>query len=116
MKKLTLIYLGQTGAGPVYSLEMAKALVETKECQLQCIISRNVTNLEEWKKDLGNKGVRLEIVETYKHNRLSFAISLLEFWKVSRIVKAIKEYNPDTVYSPFLLTWDFLIYPRYIKT
>lgn len=115
MKKVTLIYLGQTGAGPVYSLEMAKALANTKKCQLQCIISINVLNLDEWKKEFKNRDVRLEVVETYKHNKLSFALSLLEFWKVDRIVKTIRAFKPDVLYVPFLLTWDFLLYPRLYK-
>lgn len=113
--RLSLIYLGSTGAGPVYSLEMAKALAMNEECELQVIISRQVSNLEEWKKCFNSSNVRLDIVETYKHNKVSFALSFIEFWKVMAIVKLIKQFNPYVLYVPFLLTWDFLIYPWIYK-
>lgn len=114
-RRITLLFLGSTGAGPVYSLEMAKALVASGQCQLQCVISKQISNLNDWKHHFYNSDVRLDVVDTYKHNKLSFALSLLEFWKINRIVKTIKVFNPDYLYVPFLLTWDFLIYPKLYK-
>ena len=46
--KISLVSLGQTGAGPVYSLEMAKALAKHPDCELQVVISDNVTNRKAW--------------------------------------------------------------------
>ena len=48
MKRISLVSIGTTGAGPVYSLEMAKALTESKKCQLQVIISSYTSNLYKW--------------------------------------------------------------------
>lgn len=115
LKRVTLLFLGSTGAGPVYSLEMAKALSATGRCHLQCVISKQISNLLEWQKEFDESNVQLDIVDTYKHNKLSFAISLIEFWKINRIVDVIKRFQADSLYVPFLLTWDFLIYPRLYK-
>lgn len=114
-KRITLLFLGSTGAGPVYSLEMAKALVASGQCQLQCVVSQRVSNIDDWVNSFRERNVKLEIVDTYKHSKLWFAISLLEFWKVKRIVKTIRIFQPDVLYVPFLLTWDFLLYPRLYK-
>lgn len=114
-KRITLLFLGSTGAGPVYSLEMAKALVASGQCQLQCVVSQRVSNIDDWVNSFRGRNVKLEIVDTYKHSKLWFAISLLEFWKVKRIVKTIRIFQPDVLYVPFLLTWDFMLYPRLYK-
>lgn len=115
MKRITLIFLGSTGAGPIYSLEMAKALAATGQCQLQCVISKRVSNIDEWIKAFRGSNVKVDIVDTYNHNKRSFALSLLKFWKVRKIVNTIKRFKSDVLYVPFLLTWDFLIYPRLYK-
>lgn len=115
MKRISLLFLGSTGAGPVYSLEMAKSLSASSDCLLHCVISKNVSNINDWEKEFHNSNVRLDVVETYKHNKLSFALNTLAFWKVNRICKLIEEFKPDCLYVPFLLTWDFLIYPKLYK-
>lgn len=115
MKRLTVIFLGSTGAGPVYSFEMTKALKALGKYQLQVIISNRVYNLNDWKKQFLNSNVSLEIVETYGHNKIDFVLSLLKFWRINKIINIIHCFNPDALYVPFLLTWDFLIYPRLKK-
>ena len=114
-KRITLLFLGSTGAGPVYSLEMAKALAASRQCQLQCVVSQRLSNIDDWVSAFKESNVKLDIVDTYKHSKLGFAISLFEFWKVNRIVKTIRSFQPDVLYVPFLLTWDFLLYPRLHK-
>lgn len=112
MRRISLLFLGSTGAGPVYSLEMAKALAASGECQLHCVISEQTSNLSDWTNTFCNSDVKLDVVETYNHNKWSFAFSTLAFWKVNRICRLIRDYKPDCLYVPFLLTWDFLIYPK----
>ena len=111
-KRVTLLFLGSTGAGPVYSLEMAKALAAADSCHLQCVISKRISNIEEWKNAFDDSEIQLEVVDTYRHNIFSFALSFLQFWKVNKVIKTIKQFQPDCLYVPFLLTWNFLIYPR----
>ena len=40
--RISIVYLGTTGAGPVYSYEMASTLIDSEECKLQIIISENI--------------------------------------------------------------------------
>lgn len=115
MKRVTLLFLGSTGAGPVYSLEMAKALSATGECQLHCVISERISNLSDWINAFADSDVLLDIVETYNHNKLSFVLSTLAFGKISKICRLIRGFQPEILYVPFLLTWDFLIYPKLYK-
>lgn len=96
----------------MYSLEMAKALMASEKCHLQAVISNQVSNLNDWKNAFSRGDARLDMVDTYQHNKLSFALSLIEFWKVQKIIKAINGFHPDVLYVPFLLTWDFLLYPK----
>jgi glycosyltransferase involved in cell wall biosynthesis len=111
IKRVTLLFLGTTGAGPVYALEMAKALADNSNYRIQIVLSKYVYNVDEWRRTFSDSMVCLEEVDTYRRNKLSFALSLLEFWKVIRIHKAIREFGADVVYSPFPSLWDFRIFP-----
>ena len=115
IKRITLIFLGTTGAGPVYSLEMAKAIAALGEYQMQIVISSGLSNLKDWTEHFADTDVKIDIVDTYRHDKWDFIISLLKFWRVNKIVSVIKDFKPDCLYVPFLLTWDFLIYPRLYK-
>ena len=44
--KITILYLGRLGAGPVYTLEMAKALAVTNSIQI--ILSETIENKNVW--------------------------------------------------------------------
>ena len=118
MKKVTLISLGQTGAGPVYSLEMAKALAASSECQLQVIVSESMTNIEAWKDAFENTDVDFNVVKAYKHTHLSVFLSFFNYVRKYKIVRLIKAFHPDVFYIPFGLMWSRFIYafiPRDIK-
>jgi glycosyltransferase involved in cell wall biosynthesis len=110
MKKITLITLEQTGAGPVYSLEMAKALVLSNSCKLQIIISEGLTNIEAWKSAFEGKDVNFNIVKAYKHTKLSVFVQFFNFRRKSHIVNLINQFNPDILYVPFGLMWARFIY------
>lgn len=107
---ISLIFLGQTGAGPVYSFEMAKALANTHKCKLQIIISENIYNLNIWKKEFENSNVDFNIVKTYNHNNLSVFLQFFNFKRKYYIVSLVKRFNADIVYSPFVLLWARFIY------
>lgn len=111
MKRLSLIFLGSTGAGPVYSLEMAKALAATGRFKLQIIISKRVLNKEEWIKSLNTDNIQLIEIDTYAHNYLSVLMSFFEFWKHIKLIKAIRLFSPDYIYMPFGMLWGPVIYP-----
>lgn len=118
MKKITLITLGQTGAGPVYSLEMAKALGRSGKCSLQVIVSRGVTNLEAWKTAFEGTDVQLCVVKAYSHTKLSVFVQFFNFSRKAHIARLIRRFHPDVLYVPFGLMWSRYIYtfiPRDIK-
>lgn len=113
--RISLVSLGQTGAGPVYSLEMARALASNSKCQLQVIISSNVTNIEAWNKAFMNTKVDYHVIDSYKHTKTSVILSCLNLAKQERLVKIIKEFNPDVLYIPFGLMWARYVYFRLHK-
>ncbi len=114
MKKITLVSLGTTGAGPVYSLEMAKALASSQRCYLQVIISTEVKNIDQW--DLCFKDrddIEYHVIDTYKHNILSVIYSsLFDLKKKRHLIDLICQFKTDILYIPFKLTWAKDIYYR----
>lgn len=112
--KISLVYLGSTGAGPVYSFEMAKAINESKQCQLQVIISQNVTNKNHWI-DYFSKfsDVEFHVIETYAHTPLAVLKTLfLDLKKKRYLVGLICKFKTDVLYLPFGLMWSNFVYRR----
>ena len=114
-RRVSILFLGSTGAGPVYALEMSKALNAGSDYHMQIVVSRHAYNLGEWERTFAGTDVELVPVETYQHYKLSFALSLLEYWKVERIIRVIRAFNSEIVYSPFPSLWDFRIFPKLRK-
>lgn len=110
MKTITLITLGQTGAGPVYSLEMAKALALSGKCMLQVIVSEGITNIEAWKTAFEGTNAQLCVVKAYRRTKLSVFVQFFNLRRKAHIVKLIKRFSPDVLYVPFGLMWSRFIY------
>lgn len=110
--KLSLVFLGTTGAGPVYSLEMAKALYESKQCRLQVIISQNVTNKTHWIEYFSQcSDVDFHIIDTYTHNTFSVLKTIFfDFAKKANLVNIIQKFQPEVLYLPFGLMWSNFVY------
>lgn len=111
MNTISLIFIASTGAGPVYSFAMAKAIAERKEYQLNLIISNTLSTKTLWHEAF-DKDPNVNIVEvcTYKHNMLSV---LLSFFRVKTIRKILKIlYASDICYIPFGFMWAPIVYPR----
>lgn len=103
--KISLVSLGQTGAGPVYSLEMAKALAHRSDCELQVIISDNVTNRKAWDDAFANSDVDYHAINAYKHNPISVLLSSFNYVRQEKLVNLIKDFGADVLYLPFGLMW-----------
>jgi len=114
--RISLISLGQTGAGPVYSLEMAKALSKREDCKLQVIVSTAVTNIEAWNSAFKNTSVDYYVIDTYKRTKLSVLLNNFNYIKQERLVKLVKEFNPEVLYIPFGLMWARYVYWRLHKS
>lgn len=112
--RISLVFLGTTGAGPVYSLEMAKALYESKRCHLQVIISENITNKAQWVNYFSQcQGVDFHVIETYAHTSLSVLKTLFfDFDKKRHLVDLIKGFQAEILYLPFGLMWSNFVYRR----
>ncbi len=111
MKRISIVFLGTTGSGPVYSYEMARALASSGRCKLQIIISEDVKNLISWEREFKNKeGIDFCVVQTYKHNKLSVILSFFNIKKMRHVVTLIKSFKPDCLYAPFRIVWSPYIY------
>ena len=106
------------GAGPVYSLEMAKALAGNSKCHLQVIINENVINLSAWKEAFQKTDVDLQVVKAYKHTKWSVFLQFFNYKRKHHVLSLIKDFNPDVLYVPFGLMWSRYIFsflPNQIK-
>lgn len=110
MSKITVLFLGSTGAGPVYSLEMVKAIVTLKKYDIQVIVSEGLLNRTIWEKELG-ESVQLEVVKTYRHTPIGVLFSFFKIWRPLRVVNLIRSFKPDFLYLPFGLVWSPVIFP-----
>ena len=108
--KISLVFIGTTGAGPVYSYEMAKALAADPRCQLQVIISRNVCNLDVWVSTFADSDVDFHYVETYSRSKLSVFLNTFNLRRKYRVYSLIRSFRPDVVYSPFTLLWERFLF------
>ena len=116
--RVTLIFIGSTGSGPVYSLEMAKALSLRKDCKLQVIIPDNISNKESWIIAFKGSETQLDIVKAYNHTKLSVFLQFFNYKRKYKIVKLIRGFRPDVLYIPFGLLWSrFVFYnlPKQVK-
>ena len=114
-KRISLVFLGTTGAGPMYSLEMAKALAESRKCRLQVIISENVLNLALWKATFSGRDVDFHVLKTYRHNKLSVLFSLINIARQEKLVRLIKGFGANILYIPFGLMWAPYVFRRVHK-
>lgn len=109
--RMSLIFLGSTGAGPIYSMEMALSIYKSTKCKLQIIISEKVLNLQKWKFLFENKdNVELNIVPTYNHTKIDAIKGLLNINKIKRVEKLVKEYRPEIIYYPFDVVWGWYLF------
>lgn len=115
--RIVVLYLGRKGAGPVYSIEMTKALLN-RNVEILAVLSSSTENYEAWvklKKDYA--GLELCFVQTYSSS-MQFLMRSFNILCFLKIVAWIKEWRPDYVYSTMAHFWDPIIMcllPRNIK-
>lgn len=114
--RISLVSLGQSSAGPVYSLEMAKALAAIPDCKLQVIISKGVDNLLVWKEAFVDSNVEFHMIDSYQRTIPSVLINNFNFVKQEKLVKLIKSFHADVLYIPFGLMWARYVFWRLYKT
>lgn len=115
--RLVLLYFGRRGAGPVYSIEFAQALLE-KQVQIMAIVSNYSENINEWML-LSRKFRNLSLltIDTYT-NKKDFVIRSLNICLFAKLVRIIRKYSPDCVFTPMIHPWHNILIsllPKKIK-
>ena len=65
---ITLLYLGRKGAGPVYTIELVKALLE-KGCHLLVVVSSYADNIEDWRNLQKEYDFNFNEIKTYRSKK-----------------------------------------------
>ena len=106
------MYLGKKGAGPVYSLEFTRALLE-QGVEVLAFISSASVNKKDWR-SLENTYEKsnlfqLKEIDTF-HSFFQFIYRTLYFSLFSRIVKQIRSYHPDLILATMVHPWHEIIF------
>lgn len=108
MKKILVVYLGKKGAGPTYTYEMVKALIQTKQ-NVYVILSKYIENKNIWL-DLNNNNLaQIYYIKTYR-SKFELIINSLNISTYIRINKIIKDFNPDIIYSTMVNIWNPIVF------
>lgn len=103
--KIVLLHLGTKGAGPVFSIEMARALT-LEGHQVISFISTFAENKSQWEKS----GLKVVFIKTYI-TKVQFLFSFFCFKRFYKIIRTIYSEKPDVIYSPMGHTWDIFLMP-----
>lgn len=104
--KIATIHLGKKGAGPVYTLEMAKALHALGH-DVYYYASSAVEN----RKVVEEQAFQKRFFETYS-SKVEYALSIISWYKIKRVIDSITKDAPDVVYSCMNDLWAPFIFPR----
>ena len=115
--KLVLLYLGRRGAGPLYSIEFAQALLK-KGVSVLAIVSNYSENIEQWIL-LSQKFENLELkkIDTFRGGT-EFIIKSLNIFRFVKLVCLIRKYSPEFVFTPMIHPWHNILIamlPKKIK-
>lgn len=103
--RIAIIHLGRKGAGPVYTLEMAKALQRMGH-EVIYYASAYVENKKYVEKETFEK----RFFETYT-SRLTYAISVIFRFGIKKVIQSLLKDHPDVVYSTMNDLWQPFIFP-----
>ncbi|ADN02515.1 glycosyl transferase group 1 [Spirochaeta thermophila DSM 6192] len=86
--KVGLVYLGRKGAGPIFSLELAKRLHERAD--LRCYVAENMEGLASW------TGLSVETFQVFSSGK-PFNDLFLLFSRAKTIANAVLDFAPEIV-------------------
>lgn len=104
--KILLLYLGRRGAGPVYSIEFAKALLD-KGVEVSAMVSSYSENIDKWRcltRQYGDGRFQLKEVATYQ-SKQEFIVRSLNLRNIWRLVKYVRQVDPDWILSTMNHPW-----------
>lgn len=107
-------FIGTRGAGPVFSIEMVKGLLNNG-CNVFAIISDHMENFEEWEK----LPLKKCVIKSYK-TKLGYLFGSIFFPIISgiHIKKYFENENFDCIYIPMIQMWSYKInklFPNTLK-
>lgn len=106
--KIVVLYLGKRGAGPMYSYEFTKALLQ-KNINILAFISSECENMQLWRElDSNCSNLNLVIVSTYK-NVKQFICNTFNIFTYCKVINKIKEYSPKYIFTPMVHPWHNII-------
>lgn len=104
--KIAVIHFGKKGAGPVYTLEMAKALLG-----LGNDVFYYASSAVENKAVVEQQGFHKRFFDTY-NTSFEYLFSVLTRYKINIVIKSIKEDSPDVVYSTMNDLWAPFVFSK----
>lgn len=110
---VALIHLGIDGAGPLYSLEMARSLTVQTQLLL-VIVSKHTQNIALWR-ELSQNNCNVKLVEINSYiSKKDFISKTLNFNQFLMIYKSLKYYNINVLYSPMTDLWQPIIFKFFV--
>lgn len=109
--RIVLLYLGRKGAGPLYSIEFARALL-VKGINLFAIVSSYSENIKDWRtlsEEYGKNNFILKEIPTYK-NKKDFVFKSLDIKLFYDLIISIKRYHPNYIFSTMVHPWHNFIF------
>lgn len=111
MQRLSLLYLGRKGAGPIYTIEFARALLNAPVVLLAAV-SSNAENISDWRilenEYAGTGRFYLKEFKTYNNVR-EFVTRSLNWEVLHKIYAALIEFNPNFVISTMVHPWHSIL-------
>lgn len=107
--KITVLYLGKSGAGCIYTYEMILALLSCG-IDLQIIVSDYIENKKDYIHLIQDRHCNIIFVPTY-NNKTEFVFKSFNLLKFRNIASRINSYNPDWLYVPMITIWGRFIVP-----
>lgn len=106
-KKISIIYLGKRGAGPVYSCEFVQALL-ANNINIQAFVSIYSENINTWRTLRKRNNLELHEVKTFR-NKFDFFINTFNLSVYLDISLKIKEFHPDAILLTMVHPWHNII-------
>lgn len=110
--KIVLLYLGRKGAGPIYSLEFTRSLLE-QGVVVMGIISMYSDNIKDWnlleeKYKSTNQFILIK-VKTFQ-SKFQFILNTLNLFFFYQLLKRITMFHPDAILATMIHPWHEIIF------
>lgn len=107
--KITVLYLGKSGGGCIYTYEMVRHLLE-QNVEIQLILSSLIENKNDFENLKCQENFNLIFTPTYKNGK-EFVLKSLNVLKFMKLGNTINSFSPDWIYIPMISIWVRMILP-----